>query len=74
MRMAQANDTMTELRRTRETTEIIDSESFNEVKYAKSAMHMNKEISGMLHLHLNGVLWCRLGYHNNPHITAMMII
>ena len=56
MRAAHANETMTELRRTSETTEIMDSGSFSEVKYAKSAMHMNMDISGMLHLHVNGVL------------------
>lgn len=74
IKAAHANDTMTELRRTSDTTEIIDPESFNEVKYAKSAMHMNSEISGMLHLHVNEVLWCRFGYQSSPHMTAMMII
>ena len=56
MRAAHANDTMTELRRTNDTTDIMDSGLFNEVKYAKSAIQMNSEISGMLHLHVNGVL------------------
>lgn len=74
MRAAQANETMTELRRTNETTEIMDSGLFSDVKYAKSAMHMNRDISGMLHLHVNGVLSCRRGYHSSPQITAMMII
>lgn len=74
MRAAQANETMTELRRTSDTTEIIDPESFSDVKYAKSAMQMKMDIKGMLHLHVNGVLSCRRGYHSSPQITAMMII
>jgi hypothetical protein len=53
---AHAKDMMTELRLTRDTTEIIVSGSFSEVKYAKSPMQMNREIRGMVHLHWNGVL------------------
>ena len=41
---------------------------------AKSAMQMKMDISGMLHLHVNGVLWWRFGYQSSPQITAMMII
>ena len=44
------NDMITELRRTRETTEIIDPGSLNDVKYAKSPMHMNMEIRGIAQL------------------------
>ena len=74
MRAAHANDTITELRRTNETTEIMDSGLFNDVKYAKSAMQMKWDISGMLHLHVNGVLSLWRGYHSSPQITAIMII
>ena len=51
-----ANEIITELRLTKDTTEIIDSGSLREVKYAKSPMHMNMDISGMAQLHLNGVV------------------
>ena len=40
---AHANDTITELRRTSETTDIIESGSLREVKYAKSAMHIKMD-------------------------------
>ena len=53
---AHANEMMTELRRTNETTEIMESESLNDVRYAKSAMQMKIEINGIDHLHWNGVL------------------
>ena len=52
----QMNDIITELRRTSDTTDIIESASLSEVKYAKSPMHMNSDIRGMDHLHRNGVL------------------
>ena len=68
------NDMITELRRTSETTEIIESGSLNEVKYAKSPRHMNMEISGMAQLHRNGVVLWRVGYHISPQMTVMMII
>ena len=50
-----ANDIITELRRTRDTTEIIDPGSWSEVRYAKSAVHMNMDIRGMAQLQWNGV-------------------
>ena len=50
------NEMITELRRTRETTEIIESGSFNDVKYAKSPMHMKMEISGIAQLQWKGVV------------------
>ena len=56
MTAAQMNETMTELRLTRDTTEIIESGSFNEVKYAKSPMQMNIEMSGIAQLQWNGVV------------------
>ena len=46
----QMKEMMTELRRTSETTEIMDEGSLSEVKYAKSPMHMNMDISGMAQL------------------------
>lgn len=49
------NEMITELRRTSDTTEIIESGSLSEVKYAKSPMHMNMDISGMDQLQRNGV-------------------
>jgi hypothetical protein len=55
MSAAQVNDTITELRRTSDTTEIIESASCSDVKYAKSAMQINMDIRGMAHVHLNGV-------------------
>ena len=56
MMTPQMKDMMTELRRTRDTTEIIDEGSFRDVKYAKSPMHMNMDISGMAQLQWNGVV------------------
>ena len=50
------NEIITELRRTSETTEIIDPASLSEVKYAKSPMQMNIDISGIAQLQWNGVL------------------
>ena len=58
-----ANEIITELRRTRDTTEIIDEESFNDVRYAKSPMHMNMEIKGIAQFHRNAVVFARVGYH-----------
>ena len=55
MRTPQAKEMITELRRTRDTTEIMDDGSFNEVKYAKSPMQMNTDIRGMAQLQRNGV-------------------
>lgn len=51
-----AKDIITELRLTSDTTDIIESGSLRDVKYAKSPMHMNMEISGIAQLHLNGVV------------------
>lgn len=51
----QMNEMITELRRTSETTEIMESGSFKAEKYAKSAMQMKMEISGMAQLQWNGV-------------------
>lgn len=51
-----ANDMITELLLTRDTTEIMESGSFSEVKYAKSPMQMNIDISGIAQLQWNGVL------------------
>lgn len=53
---AQRNEMITELRRTRETTEIIESGSLNEEKYAKSAMQMKSDMSGIAQRHWNGVV------------------
>ena len=41
MTTPQMNEMITELRRTSETTEIMESGSFKAEKYAKSAMQMN---------------------------------
>ena len=51
-----AKDIRTELRLTSDTTEIMDSGSFSEVKYAKSPMHMNMDMSGIAQLHLKDVV------------------
>ena len=56
MRTPQMKDMITELRRTRDTTEIMESGSFSDVKYAKSPMHMNMEMSGIAQLQWNGVV------------------
>ena len=56
MRTPQMNDMITELRRTSETTEIIESGSFSDVKYAKSPMHMNMEMSGIAQLQWKAVV------------------
>ena len=71
---AQMNEMMTELRRTSDTTEIMESGSSKAEKYAKSAMHMNMEISGIAQLQRNGVPRWRRGYHISPQTAAMMII
>ena len=70
----QMNDIITELRRTSETTDIIESGSLNEVKYAKSPRQMNMDMSGMAQFHLKGVLRWRFGYHSAPQIMHMMTI
>ena len=68
------NEIITELRRTSETTEIIDPASLSEVKYAKSPIHINMDINGIDHLQLNGVPLCLVGYQISPHMTDIMII
>lgn len=55
------NDIMTDPRLTSDTTEIIESGSPRDVKYAKSATHMNMEISGMAQLSFLMVLVPILG-------------
>lgn len=70
----QMKEIITELRRTSDTTDIIESGSLREVKYAKSAMHMNIDMSGIAQVHRNGVVRCRLGYHRKAQMTAIMII
>ena len=52
----QMNDIMTDPRLTSDTTEIIESGSPRDVKYAKSAIHMNIDMSGIAQLHLKGVV------------------
>ena len=47
-----ANEIITELLRTSDTTEIIESGSLREVKYAKSARHMNTLSTVLLGLRL----------------------
>ena len=56
MRTPQIKDMITELRRTRDTTEIMESASFSDVKYAKSPMQMKMEISGIAQLQWKGVV------------------
>lgn len=70
----QRNEIITELRLTSDTTEIIESDSLNEEKYAKSPAQMNIEINGMAHLQWNGVDFLRDGYQNTEQMTAIMII
>ena len=41
---------ITELRRTSDTTDIIESGSFRDVKYAKSPIHMNMDMNGIAQL------------------------
>ena len=53
---AQRKEMITELRRTRDTTEIIESGSLNEEKYAKSAMQMKSDMRGIAQRHWNGVV------------------
>lgn len=74
IRAPQMNDTMTELLRTSDTTDIIESGLLSDVKYAKSAVQMNMDMSGIAQLQRNGVVLCRFGYHNRAHTTVMMII
>lgn len=70
----QMKDMITELRRTRDTTEIMESGSLRDVKYAKSPRHMNMEINGIAQLQWNGVVLWRVGYQMSPHIMVIMII
>ena len=56
IRTAHVNDTITEPRRTNDTTEIIDSGLFKDEKYAKSAIQMKSEISGMDHFQVKAVV------------------
>ena len=65
---------ITELRLTSETTDIIESDSLSDVKYAKSAMQMKIEISGIAQLQRKGVVWCLEGYHMSAQIMLIMII
>ena len=69
-----ANEIMTELLRTSYTTEIIESGSLREVKYAKSARHMNMDISGMDHFQRNEVPLYRDGHQISPQTSVMMTI
>ena len=69
-----ANDIITELRRTSDTTEIIEEESFNDVRYAKSPMHMKMEISGIAQFHRNGVVFVRVGYQMIAQMIVMISI
>ena len=57
MSAPQANDIMTELLRTSDTTEIMESGSLSDEKYAKSPIHINIEISGIAQLQRKGVVW-----------------
>ena len=52
----QMKEIITELRRTSETTDIIESGSLREVKYAKSARQMNMDMRGIAQDHRNGVV------------------
>ena len=70
----QRNEMITELRLTRETTDIIESGSLSDVKYAKSPMQMNTEINGMAQLQRKGVVLWRDGYQIRPQMTVIMII
>ena len=71
---AQIKEMITELLLTRDTTEIIDSGSLRDEKYAKSAMQMKMDIKGIVHLHLNGVVRCLVGHQISPHTNVMIII
>ena len=68
-----AKEIMTELRRTSDTTDIIEEGSFRDVKYAKSPMQMNMDISGMAQLQRNGVDWLRCGYQSTEQMMVIMI-
>lgn len=71
---AQIKEMMTELLLTSDTTDIIDSGSLSDEKYAKSAMQMKMDIKGMVHLHLNGVVRCLVGHQISPQMKVMIII
>lgn len=53
----QINEIITELRLTSEMTDIIESSLCSDVRYAKSAMQMKMDISGIAHLQCNGVVF-----------------
>lgn len=74
MTTPQMNEMITELRRTSDTTDIIESGSFRDVKYAKSPIQMNMDMSGIAQLQWNGVVLWRVGYQMRPQTTDMMII
>ena len=74
IRAPQMNDTMTELLRTSDTTDIIESGLLSDVKYAKSAVQMNMDMSGIAQLQRNGVVLYRFGYHSKAQTMVMMII
>ena len=74
MSTPQMKEMITELRRTRDTTDIIESGSFRDVKYAKSPMQMNMDMSGIAQLQWNGVVLCRVGYQMRLQTMDMMII
>lgn len=65
------NDMITEPRLTSDTTEIIEEGSLRAVKYTKSARQTKIDMSGIDHLHTNGVLFFLTGYHMSPQITIM---
>ena len=69
----QAKEMSTEPLLTRDTTEIIDSGALSALKYAKSAVAMNMDISGIAQLQWKGVVAFRLGYQSKAHMTVMMI-
>ena len=74
IRTPQMNETMTELRLTSDTMDIMESGSLSEVKYAKSAMHMKTDIRGMAQLQWNGVVCFLCGNHNVMQMMLIMII
>lgn len=73
IRTPQMNEIITELLRTRDTTDIIEDGSFSEVKYAKSARLMNMDINGIAQLQRNGVVLCRDGHQMTAHMTPIIM-
>lgn len=71
---AQMKEMITEPRRISDTTEIIESGSLNEEKYAKSARQMNTDMRGIAQDHRNGVVWWRCGYQRKAQMMVIMII